>query len=53
LEKVTQEITSGINDVAIEAESINAAANYIREISGKNREAISLLEQEVSRFKVE
>ena len=52
LEKVTQEITGGMNEMADGAENINQAVNHVNEISGKNREAIDLLIQEVSRFKV-
>ncbi|MCL1812654.1 MAG: methyl-accepting chemotaxis protein [Treponema sp.] len=53
LEKATQEITAGMNEMASGAEQINVAVNHVNEISGKNREDIALLLQEVSRFKVE
>ena len=53
LEKATQEITSGMNEMANGAEQINVSVNHVNEISGKNREDIALLLQEVSRFKVE
>jgi methyl-accepting chemotaxis protein len=53
LEKVTQEITSGMNEMANGADQINIAVNQVNEISGKNREGISSLIREVSRFKVE
>ena len=52
LEKMTQEITSGMNEMAIGADQINLAVNHVNEISGKNREGIFNLLQEVSRFKV-
>jgi methyl-accepting chemotaxis protein len=53
LEKVTQEITQGMNEMATGAEQINAAVTQVNEISGKNREGITALIREVSRFKVE
>jgi methyl-accepting chemotaxis protein len=53
LEKVTQEITGSMNEMATGTEQINVAVNRVNEISGKNRENINLLIQEVSRFKVE
>jgi methyl-accepting chemotaxis protein len=52
LERVTQEITGSMNEMATGTEQINAAVNRVNEISGKNRENINLLVQEVSRFKV-
>jgi methyl-accepting chemotaxis protein len=53
LEKVTQEITGGMNEMAAGADQINIAVNRVNEISGKNRDGISSLLREVSRFKVE
>jgi len=53
LERVTQEITSGMNEMAAGANQINIAVNQVNEISVRNRENISLLVKEVSRFKVE
>jgi len=53
LEKVTVEITGGMNEMASGAEQINIAVNRVNEISGKNREGIDTLMKEVSRFKVE
>ena len=53
LEKVTQEITSGMNEMATGADQINLAVNHVNEISAKNRESITNLIKEVSRFKVE
>jgi methyl-accepting chemotaxis protein len=53
LEKVTQEITSGMNEMASGAEQINIAVNQVNEISGKNRDGINALLEEVSRFKVD
>jgi methyl-accepting chemotaxis protein len=53
LEKATAEITSGMNEMASGAEEINVAVNHVNEISVKNRRAVDVLIQEVSRFKVE
>ncbi|MCL2069665.1 MAG: methyl-accepting chemotaxis protein [Treponema sp.] len=53
LDKATKEIVSGMNEMAAGAEHIDAAVNHVNEISGKNREAINALMQEVSRFKVD
>ncbi|MCL2066605.1 MAG: methyl-accepting chemotaxis protein [Treponema sp.] len=53
LEKVTQEITSGMNEMAAGAEQINTAVNTVNDLSGRNREKIDILLNEVSRFKVE
>ena len=52
LEKLTQEITSDMNEMADGTENINQAVNHVNEISDRNHEAITLLLQEVSRFKV-
>jgi len=53
LENVTQEITGGINEIALGAEQINEAVNMVNDITVKNRENINLLVKEVSLFKVE
>jgi methyl-accepting chemotaxis protein len=53
LERVTQEITSGMNEMASGANEINTAVHQGNEISGKNREGIDSLMREVSKFKVE
>jgi len=53
LEKATQEITSGMNEMALGADEINTAVTQVNDISMKNREGISTLIKEVSRFKVE
>ncbi|MCL2793659.1 MAG: methyl-accepting chemotaxis protein, partial [Spirochaetaceae bacterium] len=52
LEKVTQEISSGMNEMANGADEINVAVNHVNEITAKNREAVDTLIKEVSRFKV-
>ncbi|MCL2184500.1 MAG: methyl-accepting chemotaxis protein [Treponema sp.] len=53
LEKATQEIESGMNEMASGANQINVAVHNVNEISGKNRDGIEMLINEVSRFKVE
>jgi len=53
LEKATQEITSGMNEMASGADEINTAVNQVNEISIRNREAITKLQLEVGRFKIE
>jgi methyl-accepting chemotaxis protein len=53
LERATQEITGGINEMASGADQINTSVHKVNEISVKNREGIDLLIKEVSRFKVE
>jgi methyl-accepting chemotaxis protein len=52
LEVVTQEITNGVNEMATGADQINAAINRVNTISGDNKEHITTLVAEVSRFKV-
>jgi methyl-accepting chemotaxis protein len=52
LEKITQEITGGMNEMASGADQVNVAVHNVNDISNKNREAIDNLIQEVSRFKV-
>ena len=42
-----------MNEMASGADQVNLAVNNVNEISGKNREGISTLLHEVSRFKVE
>jgi methyl-accepting chemotaxis protein len=53
LEKASQEISSGMNEMASGADQINVAVNRVNGISGKNRDGISALIREVSRFKVD
>jgi methyl-accepting chemotaxis protein len=53
LERVTEEITGGMNEMAIGAEQINIAVNQVNDLSTHNRENIDTLVREVSRFKVE
>jgi methyl-accepting chemotaxis protein len=42
-----------MNEMASGAEQINIAVNRVNEISGQNRDGISSLLREVSRFKVD
>ncbi|MDR2491389.1 MAG: methyl-accepting chemotaxis protein, partial [Spirochaetaceae bacterium] len=53
LERVSQEINSGMNEMVSGADQINLAINRVNELSGKNRDNIDVLIQEVSLFKVE
>lgn len=53
LDKATQEISSGMNEMASGAQQVNVAVNHVKEISGKNRNAVDVLLKEVARFKVE
>jgi methyl-accepting chemotaxis protein len=53
LEKMTQEITGGMNEMASGADQINVAVHNVNDMTQKNREAIDSLIKEVSRFKVE
>ena len=52
-ERQTQEITSGMNEMASGADQINVAVHQVNDISGKNREGIDTLMRDVLRFKVE
>jgi methyl-accepting chemotaxis protein len=52
LEKATQEITGGMNEMASGADQVNVAVHHVNEISAKNRQGIETLLHEVSRFKV-
>jgi methyl-accepting chemotaxis protein len=53
LESITQEITNGMNEMATGADQINAAVNQVSGISGRNKNDIDDLIQEVDKFKVE
>jgi len=52
LESATHEIASSMSEMASGADQINLAINHIKKISGTNRENITVLVDEVSRFKV-
>ena len=53
LEKMTQEITMGMNEMSSGTDHINKAINNTNSLSNKNRDAISSLIKDVSRFTVE
>jgi methyl-accepting chemotaxis protein len=53
LERITQEIENGMNEMAAGADQINIAVHNVSEMSSKNREAIDDLLKEVSKFKIE
>ena len=52
LNESTRQIIEGMNEMASNADQINLAINHIKKISGTNRENITVLVNEVSRFKV-
>ena len=52
LEEVTQEITSGVSEMALGAEQINMTVDKAHEISGRMCDGIDSLMKEVSRCKV-
>ena len=49
---MTQEITDGMNEMAVGAEQVNRAVTTVNDLTGKTKENISSLVQSVSRFKV-
>ena len=53
LEKVTIEISNGMNEMAGSASEINTAVSHVNHMSRKTREHIETLIDEVSKFKVE
>jgi methyl-accepting chemotaxis protein len=52
LEHLTEEITGGMNEIATGAEQINSSMEQVAGISTDNRERITALGTEVSKFKV-
>jgi len=52
LDESTRQIVEGMNEMASNADQINLAINHIKKISATNRENITVLVNEVSRFKV-
>ncbi|MCL2558754.1 MAG: methyl-accepting chemotaxis protein, partial [Treponema sp.] len=52
LERATQEIANGINEMSGGADEINRALSCVNELSGRNRESISVLMRAISQFKV-
>jgi methyl-accepting chemotaxis protein len=53
LEQISLEITNGINEMARGADQINAAVTQVNDLSSQNRENITFLVNEVTRFKVD
>jgi methyl-accepting chemotaxis protein len=53
LGKATQEITSGMTEMATGAEQINVAINEVNDISIQNKKIIGNLVNDLSRFKVD
>jgi methyl-accepting chemotaxis protein len=52
LERITEEIGSGMEEMASGAEQIDTAVNRVNDISVENKKQIEQLMAEVSRFKV-
>ena len=53
LNKITQEITNGMNEMATGAEQVTVAVNKVNELSEENRISIDELVNEVGKFKVD
>jgi methyl-accepting chemotaxis protein len=53
LETITKEITEGMNEMASEADQINAAVSRVNHLSETNHTKIGVLLGEVSKFKAE
>jgi methyl-accepting chemotaxis protein len=53
LESITQEITNGMNEMAIGADQMNSTVNQVNGISGRNKSDIDELIREVDKFKVQ
>jgi methyl-accepting chemotaxis protein len=53
LEEMTHEVSNGMNEMGGEAEEINVAINRINEVTKANKDYVSSLSAEVSKFKVE
>jgi len=52
LARVTQEITDGMDEMASGANDVNKAVNNVNELTGRNRQNISVLVEAISQFKV-
>ncbi|MDR2398278.1 MAG: methyl-accepting chemotaxis protein [Spirochaetaceae bacterium] len=52
LERISNEINSGMNEMASGAALIVSAANHVNDISGANHESITTLNGEIAKFKV-
>jgi methyl-accepting chemotaxis protein len=53
LEMATQEIANGMNEMSAGADQINVSVSHVNTLSGKNKDSIDVLVEEVSKFKVE
>ena len=53
LEKSTQEITGGMNEMASGVDQVNTAVNNINTLTNKNRETAAKLMSEVQKFKID
>jgi len=53
LAAATEEISTGINDIASGADYINSAIARVHKVSGENKEYIAALSAEVEKFKME
>jgi methyl-accepting chemotaxis protein len=52
LVSLTEQITSGMNEMAIGAEQIDTSVSQINTVSEKNKESVMVLGQTVNQFKV-
>jgi methyl-accepting chemotaxis protein len=52
LEAITQELTNGMNEIAIGAEQVNFAVNHVNDISEQNKKDLVELIEEVNKFKI-
>jgi methyl-accepting chemotaxis protein len=52
LERISDEINSGMDEMSTGAELIVSAANHVNDISGTNHESITVLNREIAKFKV-
>jgi methyl-accepting chemotaxis protein len=53
LEAVTEEISNGINEMAGGADQINTTVVHVNDISGRNKDGITVLTEAVAKFRVE
>jgi methyl-accepting chemotaxis protein len=53
LELLTTEISGGMNEMSTGADLINTAVDRVSTISGENRNNITILADEIKKFKVE
>ena len=52
LERITEELSGGMREIAAGADQIDRAVNEVNGISAENKQQIEVLMDEVSRFKV-